>query len=88
MTHIGGAPPRYDKGVREELREQPPDIFICGHSHSLKIMTDKEKGEMLYLNPGAAGRQGFHRVRTAIRFEIHSGHVKNMQVIELGSRAK
>jgi len=87
MTHIGGSPPRYNRQVMPALKSQPPDVFICGHSHILKIMTDKNLKNMLYLNPGAAGRQGFHQVRTLIMFDVSEGKVSQMQVIELGSRS-
>jgi len=67
--------------------ENTPGILVCGHSHILKIMTDKSFDNLLYLNPGAAGREGFHKVRTLIRFEISNKTIKNMEVIELGKRA-
>ncbi|MGI9544188.1 MAG: metallophosphoesterase family protein [Cyclobacteriaceae bacterium] len=86
ITHIGGRPGRYDRAVKQELHENPPNIFICGHSHILKVMVDAKLNKMLYLNPGAAGNQGFHRVKTLLRFEIAKGIVKNMEVIELGKR--
>lgn len=87
MTHIGGYPPKYNPQVKRALAENPPNIFICGHSHILKIMTDPKLGKLLYLNPGAAGKSGFHRIRTLVRFQIDQGKVSEMQVIELGSRA-
>ena len=88
MTHIGGYPPRYNKDVKPILREDPPDIFICGHSHVLRVMHDKQFSKpVLYLNPGAAGKHGFHKVNTLLRFDINKGKVENMQVIELGKRA-
>ncbi|MDN5201345.1 metallophosphoesterase family protein [Fulvivirgaceae bacterium BMA10] len=86
MTHIGGYPPKYNKFVKPELQNDTPDIFICGHSHILRIMTDPMLNKLLYLNPGAAGIQGFHKVKTLIRFDINEGNVQNMQVIELGKR--
>lgn len=86
MTHIGNSPPRYNAAVRPELYKNAPDIFICGHSHILKVMTDKRLDNMLFINPGAAGRHGFHTVRTIIRFEITAGKIHDMQVIELGKR--
>ena len=86
MTHIGGSPPRYDRQVKPLLLKNTPDIFICGHSHMLKIVTDPDLDNLLYLNPGAAGRQGFHRVRTLLRFDLSAGKIANMQVIELGKR--
>lgn len=86
MTHIGGTPPRYNPAIRPVLKEEKPDIFICGHSHILRVVHDPSFG-VLYLNPGAAGRHGFHKVRTLLRFSLLEGQIKDMQVIELGSRA-
>jgi len=86
MTHIGGYPGRYDRRVREILRLDPPGLFICGHSHILKVMPDHKLG-LLHVNPGAAGREGFHHVRTIIRFAIEQGQIKEMEVVELGRRA-
>ena len=87
MTHIGGYPPKYNAAVRDELKSSPPDIFIAGHSHILRVISDPNLNNLLYLNPGAAGRQGFHKVRTLLRFAIINQKVKDMQVIELGKRA-
>jgi uncharacterized protein len=87
MTHIGGTPDRYNPVIRKELMEAPPHIFICGHSHILKVISDKKLNNMLYINPGAAGIHGFHKVKTIIRFEISEGKIKNMQAIELGKRS-
>ncbi|RYY30255.1 MAG: metallophosphoesterase [Chitinophagaceae bacterium] len=85
MTHIGGYPPKYHPGIVKLLRDDPPQLFICGHSHILKIMFD-QKLKCLHMNPGAAGKQGWHTMRTVIRFDIDDGHVKNCEVIELGPR--
>ena len=85
MTHIGGYPPRYNPTVIGELRKDPPQLFICGHSHILKIMYD-DKLKCLHMNPGAAGKQGWHQVRTLIRFTIDGSDMKDCQVIELGKR--
>ncbi|AZJ35082.1 metallophosphoesterase [Tenacibaculum singaporense] len=85
ITHIGGYPNKYNQRVREELRMNTPQLFICGHSHILKVQYDK-KLNLLHLNPGAAGNHGFHKVRTMLRFEIDKGNVKNMEVIELANR--
>ncbi|MDW7690605.1 metallophosphoesterase family protein [Flammeovirgaceae bacterium SG7u.111] len=85
MTHIGGYPPRYTTEIREQLDKIKPDIFICGHSHILKVIPDKKRG-LLHINPGAAGIQGFHKVRTLIRFELNVGKISNMEVVELGAR--
>jgi putative phosphoesterase len=86
MTHIGGAPPNYNPRVKKNLRVQTPDIFICGHSHILRIKRDPALHGMLYLNPGAAGNHGFHVMKTIVRFEIVKKEIKNMEVIELGKR--
>ena len=86
ITHIGGYPGRYDKLIKNELIKVPPKLFICGHSHILKVMYDK-KLDLLYINPGAAGRYGFHKVRTAVRFVIDGDTIKNMEIIELENSA-
>lgn len=85
ITHIGGYPNRYEKRVKEELQVNSPDILICGHSHILKIIYDK-KYNLLYLNPGAVGKSGFHKVRTMIRFNIDGNAIENMEIIELEDR--
>ena len=82
MTHIGGSPGHYDLRARALIDSYKPDIFICGHSHILKIMNDKQNN-LLYINPGAAGLQGWQVVRTALRFRIEEGEIKNMEVFEL-----
>lgn len=86
MTHIGGAPPNYNPRVKKILKTRIPDIFICGHSHILRIKKDPRYNNMLYLNPGAAGNHGFHTTKTLVRFEISGTEIKNMEVIELGKR--
>ena len=85
MTHIGGYPGRYSKRVREILNENPPRLFICGHSHILKVMPDK-KYNLLHINPGACGNYGFHKVRTIVRFSLNEGNIADFEVIELGKR--
>ncbi|WP_299124665.1 metallophosphoesterase family protein [uncultured Tenacibaculum sp.] len=85
ITHIGGYPNKYNLRVREELKRERPKLFICGHSHILKVQFD-EKLKLLHLNPGAAGNHGFHKVRTMLRFEIDKGVITNMEVIELAHR--
>ena len=87
MTHIAGKPPSYTKKIRTQLLANQPDIIVCGHSHILKVIFDK-KNKILYLNPGAAGRHGFHKVKTLLRFEIDNGKIFNMEVIEFGSRVQ
>ena len=85
MTHIGGYPDRYSPRVKKEIYKNPPKLFISGHSHILKAVNDK-KLNLLHLNPGAAGIQGFHQVKTLMRFEIDKEIIKNLEVIELGKR--
>lgn len=82
MKHIGGYPGRYDPSIREALFVCPPQLFVCGHSHILKVKYDKTL-RMLHINPGAAGRYGFHKVRTLVRFNIDAGTFGNLEVIEL-----
>ncbi|WP_442265328.1 metallophosphoesterase family protein [Tenacibaculum sp. ZS6-P6] len=82
MTHIGGYPGKYKTRVYGELQKNRPKIFICGHSHILKVQFDKHFN-LLHINPGAAGKHGFHKVRTMIRFELRAGEIENMEVIEL-----
>jgi putative phosphoesterase len=86
MTHIGGYPPKYNPAVKKELTANPAQLFICGHSHILKVMFD-DKLQCLHMNPGAAGMQGWHKVRTLIRFVIDGSNMKDCEVIELGKRA-
>jgi len=81
ITHIGGYPGKYDIRIREALRHNPPKLFICGHSHILKVIPDK-KLNLLHMNPGAIGTHGFHKVRTMLRFEIDGEKIQNLEVIE------
>ncbi len=85
MIHIGGSPPKYNPAVKKELIAYPPQLFISGHSHILKVMYDQQL-QCLHMNPGAAGKQGWHKVRTIIRFAIDGKEIKDCEVIELGSR--
>ena len=85
MTHIGGTPPNYNPRIKKILKDKIPDVFICGHSHILRVKKD-EKLKMLYINPGAAGNHGFHTMKTIIRIEIVSSKITKMEVIELGKR--
>jgi len=87
ITHIGGTPPNYNPRVKGILKERIPDIFICGHSHILKIMKDAKLNGMLYINPGAAGKHGFHHVKTLVRFDLHNTVISNLEVIEIGKRS-
>jgi len=87
LTHIGGSPGHYDHRVKPEIYEDPPGIFICGHSHIAKVIYDK-KGGFLYVNPGAAGYNGFHKYMTAVRFQIDGTRIHDLELIELGERGK
>jgi putative phosphoesterase len=87
LTHIGGTPGHYDRRVMPAIYENPPDIFICGHSHIAKVMHDKKAG-LLYINPGAAGYSGFHKFMTVIRFQIDGKNLHDLELIELGERGK
>ena len=82
ITHIGGYPGRYSPNIREEIRSNPPKLYITGHSHILKVMNDKKLG-LLHMNPGAMGISGFHKVRTMLRFEIDGDKIGNLEVIEV-----
>ena len=86
ITHIGGYPNKYPTRVKNLLLEHKPNLFICGHSHILKVMYDKELN-LLHINPGACGVHGFHAVKTLVRFEIDGAEIKNLAIIELGNRA-
>ncbi|AJH13975.1 MULTISPECIES: metallophosphoesterase family protein [Myroides] len=81
MIHIGGYPGKYRANVRERIKQEKPAIYICGHSHILKVQYDQMMG-VLHLNPGAAGISGFHQVRTMLRFAIDNGAIKDMEIIE------
>ena len=81
MTHIGGYPGRYNPRIREEIYQDPPKLFICGHSHILKVMPDKNLN-LLHMNPGAIGKHGFQNVRTMLRFTIDGHKIDNLEVIE------
>ncbi len=82
ITHIGGYPGNYDTNVKPAIFNNPPDLFICGHSHILKVIYDK-KNDFLHINPGAAGKSGFHAVRTAARFSIEGKEIKDLEILEL-----
>ena len=85
MLHIAGHPGRYSTKAKELIRKHKPNLFVCGHSHILKIMQDKKNGH-LHINPGAAGNIGFHNIKTLLRFEISNGKINNIEAIELGLR--
>lgn len=86
MTHIGGYPGRFPASIRSGLDQLDPDLFICGHSHILKVMKDPGR-KLLHMNPGACGKHGFHQMRTLLRFTLESGKIENLEVVELGKRA-
>lgn len=85
MTHIGGYPGRYQPGVLEIFRVKPPKLFICGHSHILKVQFDK-RFNLLHINPGAAGKYGLHHVKTLVRFNIDGEKIEKLEIIELGKK--
>lgn len=85
MTHIGGYPGKYTKRVKDILLQEKPGLYICGHSHILKVMPDKQLG-LLHINPGACGIEGFHVMKTLIRFDVEAGKIAQLEVIELGKR--
>jgi uncharacterized protein len=82
ITHIGGYPSKYDAQILPIIKNNPPNLFICGHSHILKVIYDK-KYNFLHINPGAAGRSGFHNIRTAVRFVIEGSEIKNLEILEI-----
>jgi predicted phosphodiesterase len=82
ITHIGGYPGKYAPGIKELLLKNTPKLFICGHSHILKVMPDPTL-KLLHMNPGACGQQGWHKVKTLLRFELSEGNISNLEVIEL-----
>jgi len=86
MTHIGGYPSRYTKRVSKIIREEKPNLYICGHSHILKVMPDKING-LLHMNPGACGVAGFHKFRTILTFGIDNGKIESLNAVELGLRS-
>ena len=82
LKHIGGSPDHYDRSVRDQLMLEKPDLLVCGHSHILKVMHDR-KFDMLFINPGAAGLQGWQKVRTLVRLEIDGKTFRNLEVLEI-----
>jgi len=87
ITHIGGTPGYYEPEIRQELSANPPALFICGHSHCALVKYDS-KHKFLHINPGAAGYIGFHKIMTAIRFNIEGQKIADLELIELGERGK
>ncbi len=88
MTHIGGHPGRYALPIRKEIEQNPPDLFICGHSHILKIVRDPLNPKLIHMNPGAAGRHGFHEWRTIVTFALADANIHDVEVIHLGHRTE
>lgn len=87
MTHIGGYPGRYTARLKKLLDEHKPDLYVCGHSHILKVVPDSGR-QLLHINPGACGREGFHRMRTIVRFSLSAGKISDLEVVELGLRGQ
>lgn len=85
MTHIGGYPGAYERGIKAELQARKPGLFLCGHSHILRVMRDQALG-LIHMNPGAAGHQGWHQMRTVLKFQVKTGKVEDLKAIELGPR--
>jgi putative phosphoesterase len=85
ITHIGGYPGKYNQIIRAEIQDNPPKLFICGHSHILKVQFDKSLN-LLHMNPGACGIYGFHQMRTMLRFEIVGDKIQNLEIIEIGKK--
>lgn len=87
MTHIGGYPGRYYRNPLKVIKAEKPDLYICGHSHILKVMRD-DSHDLLHMNPGACGYKGFHKFRTLLKFEILDAKIQNLRAIDLGARGK
>jgi putative phosphoesterase len=86
MTHIGGYPGHYNSDIKNKIQLSPPDLFISGHSHILKVVRDEKLNNMLHINPGAAGKYGFHKIRTMATFKIDEKKITDLQIIELGKK--
>lgn len=86
LTHIGSLPSTYNPRIRNLIKKHQPNLFICGHSHILRVIKDHKQDNLVYINPGAAGRHGFHHVRTIMRMTLDSNKISNLEVIELGKR--
>jgi hypothetical protein len=85
ITHIAGTPGRYPPAVRQKLAIHRPDLFICGHSHILKVQRDQQFGH-LHMNPGAAGKHGFHKIRTVLEFVVDGKEIRDLNAVEIGLR--
>lgn len=86
ITHIGSLPGKYSTRIKKMIKIHQPNLFICGHSHILRVIKDSANGGMVYLNPGAAGKHGFHHMRTIMRMTLEQSKITNLEVIELGKR--
>lgn len=85
ITHIGGYPGKYNQEIREEIKQNPPKLFISGHSHIVKVQFDKSLN-LLHMNPGACGIYGFHQIRTMLRFEIDGDKIQALEIVEIGKK--
>jgi len=85
ITHIGGYPKHYAKGIKEKLKQIEPTLFVCGHSHILRVIYDKELS-VLHMNPGAAGNHGFHQIKTFLKFDIDGSNITNLNIVEIAKR--
>ncbi len=88
IKHIGGYPGRYAPGIKDQIKQAHAQLFISGHSHILKVMRDEKHNNMIAMNPGAAGVQGFHKVKTVLRFTLNNRKIENLEVVELGKRGE
>lgn len=89
MTHIGGVPGRYQPDAQQLFAEHGlPDVFVCGHSHILRVQRDASRSNLLYLNPGAAGKEGFHKMQTALRLKIDERRIFDVEILEIGQRGQ
>ncbi len=87
MRHIGGYPGNYDRAAKRQIEKLRPDLFVCGHSHILRVMRDTDL-KLLHMNPGACGHNGWHKMRTMLRFSIEQGKISGVEAIELGARGR
>jgi uncharacterized protein len=86
LLHIGAIPPKYNSTINKLLKTHEPNLFLCGHSHILRVIKDKQRPNLVYINPGAAGHHGFHHMRTIMRMNLDAGKISHLEVVELGPR--